>query len=113
MKQLLMLTGVLIALSGCAAAPVIEHQDIQNFEAAYAPEFGALRFKGVYAQTPLQSKQVSPEQIGKDLFITLRVNRKPGLGFNDFEYSVSLAPEIENVYFGNQKQLIWKRSDDY
>ena len=113
MIRLTALLALTLSLSlGCATPPVLEQQDVSNFQTHYNAALDTLSFKGIYAQTPLQSKKISTEQIGEDLFVKLQVSAVPGLGFNDFEYAVQLSEDINRVYFGNRKDLIWQRNKD-
>jgi hypothetical protein len=82
MWRVIVLVGMVMGL-GCASAPVLEQRDVRDFAVGYNQALDTLSFKGVYAQTPLQSKKVTTEQVGRDLLVKLQVSAMPGLGFND------------------------------
>lgn len=108
MKWVALSAAMMLAV-GCKAPAVIERGDVAGFESGYDAQFDAVTIKGAYAQTPLQSRRVKTEQVGSDLFVHLMVSHVPGLGRNNFEYAVGVTPEIERVYFGDEKALIWER----
>jgi hypothetical protein len=106
---------VLIFLAACAQGSemLLKAKDVQFFKVnefrSSSSSVTKLEISGLAFHSSLAVREITKNEAGDELTIFVSLTpAKPGLSGN-FAYEVTLPANINVVYFGEDKTVIWKR----
>ncbi len=108
----LFVLGIAIILVGCQRRTVAEYKDIQFFKTDTIQSNGQqkIRISGLVFNSGGSVREIQTEAKGTAITVLVIVGpAKPGQS-GSFTYDLSLQPSTEEVRFGKNEVVVWRRS---
>lgn len=107
-----MIAAVLLT-TACNAGDdmILEYKDVQSFKATPMPDRTplVLKISGLAFHSAMSVEKITTRTEGSSLIVYVHLTlARPGLS-GKFEYELPVPSSINEVRFGNEKAVIWKR----
>lgn len=103
---------ILLGVTGCHPETVLEHKDVQSFRVVELKDRPQqkIRISGLTFMSAMSVRRIETRARGNSIMVLVFIALAKQGQSGSFSYDLSLSPSVQEVRFGKNEIVIWRRT---